>query len=382
MREVFFVCHWLRQCVEGPVCEKPMFFRCLVSSNEIVEVINSSEKRLDAIMLDSANVVRFTLERLLFGTFFTSALLVWRLLAMERPMVFAFTIFGSLGLKKSLAKRLAYDAASDVAGFVRNRTSSITNSAASGFSRNQLPVRFVLALVICSVGVKVIAQEPPAKPTAPSTSSELVEGLLDLLNEPVTKKPTEASKQPLTPADIGLEGEDLGEASENPLLAVRQSMLIAAGYLRRDGANAETLKLQSDIVRRLDDLISEMEKSQSKEDKSKQESQQPASAQSNAQKQREQQNRPQTMKSRPGDRKNSESGDDRVERQGEPENPPTQRGSGGGTTVELSDAKSLQQDVWGQLPSRVRQQMQSRMVEKFLPAYKEQIEAYFQALLK
>jgi type IV secretory pathway VirB10-like protein len=228
---------------------------------------------------------------------------------------------------------------------------------------------------------KTPAQAPTQAPT-PSTSNELVEGLLDLLNEPPAKKPAEAPKQPLTPADVGLEGEDLGEASENPLLAVRQSMLIAAGYLRRDGANAETMKLQSDIVRRLDDLISELEKAQGKEDQSQQDSQQEASSQSNAQKQREQQSRSQTAKSRPGERKDSEAGEDRADRQGEPENPPTQRGNGGSAAVELADAKSLQQDVWGQLPSRVRQQMQSRMVEQFLPAYKEQIEAYFQALLK
>lgn len=240
----------------------------------------------------------------------------------------------------------------------------------------------LIATAIKTGGSRIIAQEPPEKPTAPSTSTELVEGLLDLLNEPAAKKTTDTTtKKPLAPADVGLDGEDLGEASGNPLLAVRQSMLIAAGYLRRDGANAETMKLQSDIVRRLDDLISEMEKSQGKEDKSKQESQQPASAQSKAQKQRSQQVRSQTMKSRPGDRQDSE-GDNRAERQGEPENPPTQRGHGSGTAVELSDPKSLQQDVWGQLPSRVRQQMQSRMVEQFLPAYKEQIEAYFQALLK
>ncbi len=282
-------------------------------------------------------------------------------------------------------------AASTVAGFVRNRRCEeagfVSNrmhlkapSAAAGFSRNQLPCFW--AIVLLSFCVNVNAQDQPAKQPAPSTSSELVEGLLDLINEPATKNAGEApAKQPLTPADVGLGGEDLGEASENPLLAVRQSMLIAAGYLRRDGANAETMKLQSDIVRRLDDLISQLEKSQSKEDKSKQESQQQAEL-SNAQKQREQQNRSQAMKSRPGERKNSENGDDRAERQGEPENPPTQRGNGGSAKAELADAKSLQQDVWGQLPSRVRQQMQSRMVEQFLPAYKEQIEAYFQALLK
>ncbi len=267
---------------------------------------------------------------------------------------------------------------SEVAGFVRNRTNIKFATTASGFSRNQLRFCVVLALASCTLGLNVYAQE-----TAPATSSQLVEGLLDLLKEPAPKKTSEVPKQqPLTPADVGLEGEDLGEASENPLLAVRQSMLIAAGYLRRDGAIKETMKLQSEIVRRLDDLISEMEKAQSQGDKSKDESQQQASQQSKAQKQREQQNRSQAMKSRSGDRKSSEIGDDRSERQGEPENPPTQRGMSGGSTVELADSKSLQQDVWGQLPSRVRQQMQSRMVEQFLPAYKEQIEAYFQALLK
>lgn len=241
-----------------------------------------------------------------------------------------------------------------------------------------------IALVCATAGFDRtgVAQDQTQKPTTPSTSSELVEGLLDLLNEPAPKKPVESPKQPLAPSDVQLDGEDLGEASENPLLAVRQSMLIAAGYLRRDGANAETMKLQSDIVRRLDDLISDLEKSQNKSDSSNKESQQQSAPQPSNQKQREQNKSSQSMKSRPDERSPSESDKNGSDRQGEPENPPTQRGNGGNATVELADAKSLQQDVWGQLPARVRQQMQSRMVEQFLPAYKEQIEAYFQALLK
>ncbi len=240
---------------------------------------------------------------------------------------------------------------------------------------------FVVSII--AVDTSVIAQEPPAKPIAPSTSSELVEGLLELLNEPASNPPTDVfTKPPLTPADVGLEGEDLGESSENPLLAVRQSMLIAAGYLRRDGARVETMKLQSDIVRRLDDLISQLEQSQGKDSDSKQEPQKQPSPQSKSLPQKSQQRRSQATRTRPGDRQGSENGPDSAERQGEPDNPPPQSGKGGVATVELSDPKSLQQDVWGQLPSRVRQQMQSRMVEQFLPAYKEQIEAYFQALLK
>ncbi len=254
----------------------------------------------------------------------------------------------------------------------------------------------VFVLTTCMMHAFVVGQQPPSTPpttpttpsaqsttpaTTPATSNELVEGLLDLLNEPTPKKQNDPKKQPLTPADVGLDGEDLGEPSENPLLAVRQSMLIAAGYLRRDGANADTMKLQSDIVRRLDDLISELEKSQGKQDKSEQDAKQQAMSQAE-QKQRAEQNRAQAMKSRNGEQKNPESGEDRADRQGEPENPPSQRSRGGSAVVELADPKSLQQDVWGQLPARVRQQMQSRMVEQFLPAYKEQIEAYFQALLK
>ncbi len=246
----------------------------------------------------------------------------------------------------------------------------------------------------------VIAQEKPPQSTQPpaaspapqpATSAELMDGLLELLNEPA--KPTETPgakdpsantpsvKPPLTPSDVGLDGEDLGEAPENPLQAVRQSMLIAAGYLSRDGANAETMKLQSDIVKRLDDLIAEMEKSQGQQGKSNQDSQEQSSASSKTQQQQNQQGT-QSMKTRSGERQESNEQRDGKERAGEPENPPTQRGAAGAIAVELSDPRALQQDVWGQLPSRVRQQMQSRMVEQFLPAYREQIEAYFQALLK
>ncbi len=239
----------------------------------------------------------------------------------------------------------------------------------------------------CVLPSSVIAQEKPQQSTQPpATSAELMDGLLELLNEPaktIVTPPTNTPsvKPPLTPSDVGLDGEDLGEAPENPLQAVRQSMLIAAGYLSRDGANAQTMKLQSDIVKRLDDLIAEMEKSQGQQSKSKQDSQEQSSANSKTQQQQNQQ-RTQSMKTRSGEREESNEEREGKERAGEPENPPTQRGAAGAIAVELSDPKALQQDVWGQLPSRVRQQMQSRMVEQFLPAYREQIEAYFQALLK
>ena len=228
-----------------------------------------------------------------------------------------------------------------------------------------------------------VMQQPAAQqPATPSTSAELMEGLLDLLNEPAVPKKEPPAQTPLTPADLGLDGEDLGEDPENPLQAVRQSMLIAAAYLGRDGANAETMKLQSDIVRRLDDLISELEKSQAAQKPSKDQEEQKSGAKPKQQQQNQAGSSKQTAKSKPGESRDGDESQERSRLEGEPENPPTQKGSAGGVSVELSDPKALQQDVWGQLPSRVRQQMQSRMVEQFLPAYREQIEAYFQALLK
>ena len=55
---------------------------------------------------------------------------------------------------------------------------------------------------------------------------------------------------------------------------------------------------------------------------------------------------------------------------------------GQATGVQRNARELLQQEGWGQLPERVRKQLQSRMVEEFLPSYRQQIEAYFQQLLR
>jgi hypothetical protein len=234
------------------------------------------------------------------------------------------------------------------------------------------------AVIALSLQSGVCGQSTPPSVNGGGTSSELVEGLLDLLAEPdLTRKPGGANLPPkveLTPADVGLAGEDLGEASANPLMSVRQSMLIAAGYLQKGVTNAETQQLQFNIVQRLDDIIHELENSPPPNRSPREQSQsQPANQQQQAGLQQ-----PQSSQSakRPGDDPSGEPG----QPNGDPIDRSTVRSGGG--VVELADPKSLQQSVWGQLPERVRQQMQSRMVEQFLPAYREQIEAYFQALLK
>lgn len=255
-----------------------------------------------------------------------------------------------------------------------------------------LKLRSALALSAWLLCVGQLLAQPTAKTNTqqtPATNSatteatgaeNLTDGLLDLLKSPSAgdgagqgarkSAALPGSPLPLQPSDVGLEGEDLGEQSDNPLAAVRQSMLIAAGFLQSGERGSDTRILQRDIVSRLDDLIAELEKPSSNL------KQQPKDGQSQAS-----QSQQQTRVQQP--QKQTAEGDEQSQSAGsEPSD--GQSGNGemaGGQNVQLADPEALQKSVWGQLPERVRKQMQSRMVEKFLPSYRQQIEAYFQALL-
>lgn len=265
-----------------------------------------------------------------------------------------------------------------------------------------------LRAVACGLGIvffvgigsseRVQAQQ--AESGGESPSSALTEGLLELLNEPTKTGETagkgaesttpaggDAFRPDLKPEDVGLGGVDTGEASNNPLEAVRQSMLIAAGYLERGVTNAQTQQLQQDIVQRLDELIEQAESS------SNEEKQRQSSSEDRPQEPQTQATPPQSL-STSAEQIHQEEGQAQAQMSGQEEslgdpgqnpnaqNQPGLRGQKKEAIVDLSDPRLLQQSVWGQLPERVRKQMQSRMVERFLPSYREQIEAYFQALLQ
>lgn len=261
------------------------------------------------------------------------------------------------------------------------------NSQADRANRKSVPMKilnFLPIVLLVTICVGRIAAQPPVtqNQAEKGQESELVEGLLDLLNEPAppaTEQDSPDDKQgpsiKLTPADVGLDGEDLGEDSDNPLGAVRQSMLIAAGFLERGLTNAETQTLQSDIVDRLDEIISQLETPN--ENSSQNQQQQESSQESQQQNQTTQFSKPQQSPSE-SEQPSQENGNG--EQAGDDN--PGQQGAAGSQSVDMADPRALQQSVWGQLPERVRKQMQSRMVERFLPSYRAEIEAYFQALLK
>jgi len=247
--------------------------------------------------------------------------------------------------------------------------------------------------------------DPPAGAELPN--SALLDDLLDLLAEPAQQSDSNdaassggAGEPTLRPADVGLDGEDLGESAENPLISVKQSMLIAAGWLQRGKADPSTQQLQRDIVTRLDELIEQLEQSRRKKSQRQQEEQQdsdaPQSPQQRSQQSSQEQRQQQSTSPRQSDAEAGEESPDQQRAQGgqssaeeqtrqvgqQPSAGPGEQGPAAPVRIDLGNPLALQEGVWGQLPEQLRKQMQSRMVEQFHPTYRRQIEAYFQALLK
>lgn len=204
------------------------------------------------------------------------------------------------------------------------------------------------------------------------SSSSLTDGLLDLLGEPeVASDASKDAKPSISPKDVGLDGEDLGEKQDDPLVSVRQSMVIAAEFLNRGVTGGTTQTLQGDIVQRLDDLIQQIEDAQ--QDASKQSSGEQNSQSDQQETQRQQSNaETQTQSTESEQNQDQTSGRDNPGNDGEKK----------ALRTDLVDPGKLQLEVWGQLPERIRKQMQSRMVEQFLPSYRDRIQSYFESLLR
>jgi hypothetical protein len=226
---------------------------------------------------------------------------------------------------------------------------------------------------------------------------DLREGLLDLLKDP---KPPQENKTPERPK---IDGEDVGQAPANPLAEVELGMNTLAGWLRNSSEPAKTKELQRDVVLRLDELIDQLEKRSQSGQKSTSNSSSSTTNSTPASNQPQQSTQPmpsdttrQQSANKPGETPKPEdkSPSTTANDAGEPGQPgdgsgqptPGQPGLGpkgkANVTVDLNDPRALQRSAWGSLPERTREQMQSRMVERFLPGYRDEIEAYYRALVK
>jgi hypothetical protein len=161
------------------------------------------------------------------------------------------------------------------------------------------------------------------------------------------------SKQSVSPLDRQLldqlgEGEDLGLA--DPLSQIANKMQAVEERIAARDTSDTTQKMQQQIVAELARLIEVQAKKCQCSGSS-----QNSLAQGNP-----------SANPKPGDSPSRDS----TNRLGQS---PTQRGS-------LEDVQQMLKRVWGQLPDRLREQVQSASVEEFLPKYEQLIEQYYQRL--
>ncbi|MGN6136527.1 MAG: hypothetical protein ACTHOU_18745 [Aureliella sp.] len=183
-------------------------------------------------------------------------------------------------------------------------------------------------------------------------------------------------------------GEDLGSPGQtHPLVEVEHEMLTAADWLRGREPVDRTEGLQRDILARLDQLIDDLEHQPLErapgEPPSQPPAEQPKPRDGAPPPSPELADGPQQPQSTTSSSDQPATPDTASPPESEQPSAPApgmaKRRAG---QVDLSDPRALQQSAWGSLPDRVRDQMQSRMVERFLPTYREEIEAYYRALAK
>jgi len=187
-------------------------------------------------------------------------------------------------------------------------------------------------------------------------------------NAPIPTPPAKNSPSQKPPAEDRLkdfDGEDIGQPGEeqNPLLPIERSMRAAEDRVARDQADAETQRLQQEVVARLDKLIAAAQKRCSGNPR-------PGKS-SNA-------GRPKTSNGVPN--KAGEPGQGPLDG---PAAESTERlANRTGNAVPSATAKELQAASWGQLPARLRQQILEGAGDEFLPKYEAQLRKYYQRLVE
>lgn len=234
---------------------------------------------------------------------------------------------------------------------------------------------FGVSAMTCTLALPAFAQDTtPAKPAKPAKSldkqllDDLDAGLPESLDNLKAKTGENTpAKKPASDLDNKLK-QDLGEGEDiefgkpqDPLAKIGDRMREAEQLIGKRNTSIKTQTLQREILTDLDALIAKLEK-------------QCQCAGGQKQQSKPQQNSSQAKK--PG-KSDSDSGEESKK----PADDSTERiGKNDDSKVEAQDMHELVRAVWGNLPARVRQQMQSASVEQFLPKYERLIEEYYKRL--
>ncbi|MCE2653351.1 MAG: hypothetical protein ACK51N_05355 [bacterium] len=211
----------------------------------------------------------------------------------------------------------------------------------------------------------------PAQPATPPASGDPLPSLDDLLGttKPAAKPDQPKPDQPKPPPDAGRQELDERLKGENPADAFAEAIVLmnrAAGRLREaQDAGIDTQRIQEDVLRKLDQVISQARKQRQQQ-------------QQQQQQQNQQQNQQQQQQQQP------EQGQEQ-EQAGQQQ---AQQPAGGENRDSLPAAEAARlrasldaaRAAWGNLPARVRQMLTQGSGEKFSPAYERQTEEYYRRL--
>jgi hypothetical protein len=234
----------------------------------------------------------------------------------------------------------------------------------------------VLALVADPAPGPAPATNPPASPAptaAPRPAPGRVPTLDELLGTKPATKPTDpapGAQAPVAPGalpegdpnakdlDRALSAEELGDLFEQAVTLMGDASTRLAGS---KDAGLTTQRVQEDILRRLDTLISQMQNQQQ---------QQSSSSSSSSQQQQGQQQPNQPRPGRQGESGQAGSG----ENTGQENMPPGRQD--GQLNPQLDSARA----AWGALPARVRDILLQGSSDRFSSRYQRLTEAYYRRL--
>jgi len=213
----------------------------------------------------------------------------------------------------------------------------------------------------------------PAKPSTDemlrdSLDNELLKGL-DVpprtpAGSPAAGKPADRPADASSDLDQQLleqlaEGEDIGQESSHPLVSIGRRMRVAEALIGRQVTSQKTQRVQQLVIEDLDRLIEQLQKQCRSGQCSSKSAPKPGA--------------------KPGSKSRAGSGENTGANQPAKESTERTGGQASGRE-ELARLQQMLKQIWGHLPPKLRDQLQSSSIEEFLPKYEKLIEEYYTRL--
>jgi hypothetical protein len=246
----------------------------------------------------------------------------------------------------------------------------------------------LLGMSVGSVMLEAQSSTPSADPVPPTSRD--TDRDLDLLDDlpPPRRKPettpppgsgeseVQGEDELLLSSNGGLSPDDHGDP-EAMLRELSRLMQQVEQQLRQGDTSRETQQLQQQVIEQLDQWIAAFEQQQQQQERQQRQQESSASEESESLAETESPEEGEPSEDDSGEREETagdpSEGGDPAEGEGREES----RVAGEGEQGPVGRGGD---SIWGHLPERIRQQLQSAAVERFHPKYEDLIEAFYQRL--